>query len=86
MVELMEVKAYHLAQRALADLKTSVYCFIQAGPDKGLTNAEIGRGLGIYMGHVGHEGHIPRTILALLQSEGLVQQDKNTKRWRLKVK
>lgn len=51
------------------------------GSEKGLTNAEIGRKLGIYMGHKGHEGHISRTILSLLEEDGMVCQDKVTKRW-----
>jgi len=49
-----------------------------------LTNAEIGRSLGIYAGHVDHEGHIPRTLLALMEKEGVVQQDPASKRWKIK--
>ena len=75
---------YHMAQRAIADLKASVRCLIEAGPSEGLKNVELGRTLGIYAGHVGHEGHISRTILALLESEGVVEQDEGTKRWRLR--
>lgn len=75
---------YHLAQRAMADLKSSVRYLIEAGPQEGLKNVELGRALGIYTGHVGHEGHISRTILALLEGEGVVEQDKKTKRWRLR--
>ena len=37
------------------------------------------------MGHVEHEGHIPRTLLALMEAEGVVQQDKATKLWSLSV-
>ena len=39
----------------MADLKGVVYELI-ASNDTELTNAEIGRRLGIYRGHVGHEG------------------------------
>lgn len=49
-----------------------------------MTNAEIGRSLGIYAGHVGHEGHIPRTLLALMESDGVVSQDEKSKRWVLR--
>ncbi|MGI6628598.1 MAG: hypothetical protein ACOX4K_09695 [Bacillota bacterium] len=75
---------YARAQKAIADLKKAVYDVILDGPAKGLTNAEVGRMLGIYMGHKGHEGHISRTILSLLEAEGRVSQDKNTKRWVVK--
>ena len=34
---------------------------------------DIGRGLGIYGGHVNHEGHIPRTLLSIMESEGVVE-------------
>ena len=50
----------------------------------GLKNAQIGRALGIYSGHVGHEGHISRTVLAMLEAEGLLRQDTGTKRWHAK--
>lgn len=79
-----EAGAYQLAQRAVADLKTSVYVLLKGGPDEGLTNAQIGRGLGIYMGHVGHEGHIPRTLLAIMEAEGVVEQDPGTKKWKIR--
>ena len=72
---------YARAQRALANLKEAVYETIVDGPENGLTNAEVGRMLGIYMGHKGHEGHISRTILSLLEDEGRVCQDRVTKRW-----
>ena len=78
-------EAYQLAQNALADLKTAVRHVLQGGPDDGMTNAEIGRTLGIYGGHVGHEGHISRTLLAFMESEGVVAQDAATKRWKIRV-
>ena len=76
--------AYQLAQRAIADLKAAVYAVLETAAGDGLTNAEIGRGLGIYAGHVEHEGHISRTLLALMEKEGVVQQSPATKRWTLR--
>lgn len=76
---------YHLAQGAIADLKASIYQLLASAGSDGLTNAEIGRRLGIYMGHVGHEGHVSRTMLALMESEGVVQQESDSKRWSLRV-
>ena len=67
----------------MAELKGSVYELL-AESQSGLTNAEIGRRLGIYQGHVGHEGHISRTILGLLEAEGVVVQDRATKFWSLR--
>lgn len=80
-----QAEAYHEAQRALADLKSAICRLLcSAEGDIGLTNSEIGRLLGIYHGHVGHEGHIPRTLLAIMEAEGLVKQNPTTKRWRLR--
>jgi hypothetical protein len=76
--------AYQLAQRAVADLKAAVYALLAVAPGEGLTNAEIGRSLGIYTGHVEHEGHIPRTLLALMEKEGVVVQGPATKRWSIR--
>jgi hypothetical protein len=78
-----ERSAYHLAQRALADLKAAVYQLL-CESNTALSNAEIGRCLGIYAGHEGHEGHISRTLLAMLEAEGVAEQDRTTKRWHLK--
>lgn len=74
---------YVLAQQAIAGLKGAVYSLL-AGSSEGLRNAEIGRLLGIHTGHVRHEGHIPRTLLALMEAEGVVEQDVDTKKWRLR--
>lgn len=74
---------YHCAQVAISDLKAAVHFVLADAPD-GLTNAQVGRTLGIYGGHVGHEGHISRTLLALLEGEGVAEQDSQSKRWRLK--
>ena len=74
--------AYHLAQRAIADLKAAILMLLVDGD--GLRNAEIGRRLGIYGGHVGHPGHVSRTMLHKMQSDEIVVQDPKTKRWRLR--
>ena len=76
--------AYRRAQLAIADLKSAVRSVIESASPVGLTNAQIGRMLGIYGGHVGHEGHVSRTILAMIEAEGIVEQDKKTKCWSLR--
>ena len=76
--------AYQLAQKAIADLKTAIYLLLSGPNTEGFTNAEIGRSLGIYQGHIGHEGHVPRTLLALMELEGVVEQNAETKKWKLK--
>lgn len=40
-----------------------------------------GEALEIYGGHIGHEGHISRTVLAMLEQEGVVAQNAASKRW-----
>ena len=77
-------EAYAQAQLAMASLKSLVRQTIEAGPESGLKNSEIGRTLGIYSGHIEHEGHISRTLLGMLEAEGVVQQDTSTKRWTLR--
>ncbi len=79
----MNTSLYTRAQRAMADLKGAVYELL-AGSDSPLSNAEIGRRLGIYQGHIGHEGHISRTVLGLLEGEEVIVQDKASKTWRLR--
>ena len=79
-----DVEAYERAQRAILELKRSIHELLATSPPEGLQNAEIGRALGIYMGHAGHEGHIPRVLLGLMENEGAVVQDPGTKRWRLR--
>lgn len=76
---------YHRAQVAMAEMKAAVHDLLLAAPPQGLTNAEIGRSLGIYGGHVGHEGHISRTILALLESEGVAHQSAADKHWTIRT-
>ena len=75
---------YQIAQRAMADLKAAIHMAMGKDSGNGMTNAEVGRSLGIYQGHVGHEGHIPRTLLGIMESEGVVEQDSKTKKWRLR--
>lgn len=76
--------AYALAQSALSDLKAAIYGILCAAGSPGLKNVDIGRSLGIYAGHAGHEGHISRTLLAIMESEGVVEQDPDTKLWSLR--
>lgn len=75
---------YAVAQRAIADLKTAIYVLLKTGSATGMRNADIGRALGIHAGHVEHEGHIPRTLLALMEREGVVVQNPETKLWTVK--
>lgn len=76
--------AYANAQAAMATLKSAVYRVLLHATPNGLKNVDVGRNLGIHAGHVRHEGHIPRTLLAIMESEGVVKQDPDTKSWRLK--
>jgi hypothetical protein len=67
----------------MAELKGAIYELLcQSGA--GLSNAEIGRRLGIYGGHVGHEGHISRTVLGMLENEQVIMQDKESKIWTIR--
>lgn len=67
------MNAYRTAQRAVADLQAAVLTLLEE-EDRPLRNADIGRRLGIYFGHIGHEGHVSRAVLALLEDQGLVAQ------------
>ena len=78
--------AYQKAQHAIAGLKSAIHDLLSNSPD-GLQNAEIGKRLGIYMGHSGkgkHLGHIPRTLLEVMASEGTVERCSSSKLWSLK--
>jgi hypothetical protein len=78
------MKPYQKAQRAIADLKAAIHELFN-NENTELTNVEIGKSLGIYHGHSGkHQGHISRVLLELMQAEGVVEQDKKTKAWKLK--
>ena len=79
------IESYHLAQRAVADLKAAVLSVLSAAGEEGCTNAQVGRTLGIYGGHVGHEGHISRTLLGMLANEGVAEQDQDSRHWRRRV-
>ena len=79
-----QMSPYFMAQTAVAYLKAAVHEILAAAPDSGMKNVEIGRKLGIYMGHVEHEGHIPRTILSMMEAEGVAEQNKDTKAWTLR--
>lgn len=74
------MNSYHLAQSAISDLKAAIYSLLENTPEENLSNAEIGRSLGIYSGHEGHEGHISRTLLAMMEEEGVVKQLED-KKW-----
>ncbi len=78
------MEPYQLAQHAIADLKTAILLSLRNGSEIGMKNADLGRYLGIHHGHAGHEGHIQRSMLSLMEIEGLVVQDKTCKLWQLK--
>lgn len=75
---------YVLAQDAMAKLREAVYILLTESGSSGLKNSQIGRALGIYSGHERHEGHISRTILALMEAEGVIEQDPGTKIWSIR--
>ena len=62
-------------------LKSAVRTVLESAPEEGLRNVDIGKSLGIYMGHV---GHISRTLLAMLDDEGVAEQHGKEKLWRLR--
>jgi hypothetical protein len=78
-----QTEAYRRAQAAIAELKAAVVTLLDGVPS-GMTNAAIGRSLGIYGGHKGHEGHISRTLLAMLESEGVVEQSGSDQSWTIR--
>jgi hypothetical protein len=80
----IQTYAYQISQKAIADLKSAIHILLSTEGKNGLTNSQIGRALGIYTGHVGHEGHISRTLLGIMEAEGVVLQNKETKKWFLK--
>ncbi len=80
----MDIDLYDKAQQALTTLKVSVARTLSQVGGKGLRNSQIGRALGIYGGHKGHQGHISRTILHLLELEGIIRQDAISKKWFLR--
>lgn len=76
---------YERAQKAVAELKGAIYEVLLKSGEQDYSNAHIERSLGIYAGHIGHQGHIPRTMLALMENEGVVEQIEESKRWRIKI-
>lgn len=79
----MQSEPYRRAQAAMAELKAAVLALLEDQPT-GLSNAVIGRSLGIYGGHKGHEGHISRTVLAMLENEGVVEQNSADQSWSIR--
>lgn len=78
-------EAHRVAQNAIVAMKKAIVMLLEErDTGQGLRNVDIGRRLGIYAGHKGHEGHVSRTMLALLESDGVVTQDADTKRWSLR--
>lgn len=73
---------YQTAQQGMAMLKSATIQLLRMHYPEGLKNAELGRALGVYMGHKGHEGHISRTLLSMLEGEGSVVQSED-KKWHL---
>lgn len=78
------MEPYQLAQHAIADLKTAILFTLKAGAEEEMKNADLGRALGIHHGHARHEGHIQRSMLALMESEGVVVQNEKTKLWKVR--
>jgi len=68
----------------MADLKGAVNFLLCSGLKEGMGNSALGRYLGMYHGHVGHEGRILRVLLAMMQAEGVAEQDTVRKKWRLR--
>lgn len=79
----MQSDEYRQAQVAMAGLKAAIVSLLERQSGE-MTNAQIGRTLGIYGGHEGHVGHIPRTLLAMLEQEGLVEQNETSKGWTIR--
>ena len=74
--------SYYKAQLGMTQIKEAIYSLLKENLPKGLRNVDIGKSLGIYGGHKGHEGHISRTILEIMQSEGVIEQ-REDKLWYL---
>ena len=78
-----QVQAYNQAQHAVSELKSAILILLSSAGEEGLRNADIGHALGINMGHSGsgrHEGHISMTLLQMMQEEGVVDRDEESKR------
>lgn len=75
--------SYGKAQEGMRLLKLAIHEVLEKAPAEGLTNAQIGRALGIYGGHVEHEGHISRSLLEQMKNEQVVEQIGARGPWRL---
>lgn len=73
---------YFKAQHGITLIKDGVYILLRDNFPNGLRNVDIGKSLGIYSGHKGHEGHISRTVLEMMRSEGVIEQ-REDKLWYL---
>ena len=74
-------ECFAMAQEGWAKMRAAVYGLLSQEPRRPITNAEIGRTLAIYGGHIGHVGHISRAVLEDLKRDGLVEQDAGSKAW-----
>src|SRR5262245_37861189 len=80
----IRIRAYRRAQRAMAELKAATVDLLATAGAEGLRNSQIGRLLGIYQGHVRHQGHISRTILEMLQADGIAEQNGQGGPWQMR--
>ena len=76
----MDNSSYYKAQYGLTLLKDAIRDLLVSIHPKGLRNVDVGKALGIYSGHKGHEGHISRTLLEIMQNEGIIEQ-RSDKHW-----
>ena len=74
------LEAYTVAQTGLASIRVAILRILADCPE-GLSNSSISKLLGLNSGYDGHRGHITRTILATMESEGVVRQHPDTKKW-----
>lgn len=84
MTDHLKSDSYSKAQEGMRLLKVAIHEILERAPGEGLTNAQIGRALGIYRGHVEHEGHISRSLLEQMQNEEVVEQLNPRGPWRLR--
>ena len=80
----IRIGAYRRAQCAIAELKSAAVDVLATAGPEGLRNSQIGRLLGIYQGHVRHQGHISRTILEMLQADGIAEQRGQGGPWQIR--
>jgi hypothetical protein len=80
----IRIRAYRRAQRAIAELKSAAVDLLATAGPEGFRNAQVGRLLGIYQGHVRHQGHISRTILEMLQADGIAEQKGQGGPWQIR--